>query len=51
MTGRIVYEIDDDAKTLFIPRIWHGARGDLELPEETPKLNADPAINPGSEST
>jgi mRNA-degrading endonuclease RelE of RelBE toxin-antitoxin system len=29
---RIVYEIDDVAATLAILRIWHGARGNLELP-------------------
>ena len=29
---RIVYEIDDAAVTLSILRVWHGARGDLELP-------------------
>jgi addiction module RelE/StbE family toxin len=29
---RIVYEIDDDMVTLAILRIWHGSRGDLELP-------------------
>lgn len=28
---RIVYEIDDEVMILFILRIWHGARGDLEL--------------------
>jgi len=29
---RIVYEIDDEATTLAILRIWHGARGNFELP-------------------
>jgi toxin ParE1/3/4 len=29
---RIVYEIDDEMMTLTILRIWHGARGNLELP-------------------
>ena len=29
---RIVFEIDDDAMKLSILRIWHAARGDLELP-------------------
>ena len=29
---RIVYEIDDEIMTLAILRIWHGARGSLELP-------------------
>lgn len=29
---RIVYEIDDSAMMLSVLRIWHGARGDLELP-------------------
>ncbi|MFU8892970.1 MAG: type II toxin-antitoxin system RelE/ParE family toxin [Luteolibacter sp.] len=29
---RIVYEIDDEMMTLAILRIWHGARGNLELP-------------------
>lgn len=29
---RIVYEIDDETTTLAILRIWHGARGNLELP-------------------
>ncbi|MEO7100134.1 MAG: type II toxin-antitoxin system RelE/ParE family toxin [Luteolibacter sp.] len=28
---RIVFEIDDTAMKLSILRIWHGARGDLEL--------------------
>lgn len=28
---RIVYEIDDDASQLTILRIWHSARGNLEL--------------------
>ena len=28
---RVVYEIDDEAVTLSILRIWRGARGDLEL--------------------
>jgi toxin ParE1/3/4 len=28
---RIVCEIDDEAITLAILRIWHGARGNLEL--------------------
>ena len=28
---RIVYEIDDETTTLAILRIWHGARGSLEL--------------------
>jgi toxin ParE1/3/4 len=27
---RIVYEIDDEATTLTILRIWHSARGNLE---------------------
>ncbi|RYD18030.1 MAG: type II toxin-antitoxin system RelE/ParE family toxin [Verrucomicrobiaceae bacterium] len=30
---RIVYEIDDDSMTISVLRIWHGARGDLEMPE------------------
>ncbi len=30
---RIVYEIDDDAMMLSVLRIWHGARGNLELPK------------------
>ncbi|MEY4570707.1 MAG: hypothetical protein RLZZ398_2146 [Verrucomicrobiota bacterium] len=29
---RIVFQIDDEAMKLSILRIWHGARGDLELP-------------------
>jgi toxin ParE1/3/4 len=29
---RIVYEIDDETTTLAILRIWHCARGNLELP-------------------
>jgi len=29
---RIVYEIDDHAMTLSVLRVWHGARGDLEMP-------------------
>lgn len=28
---RVVYEIDDQSMTLFILRIWHGARGNMEL--------------------
>ena len=28
----LVFEIDDDAMKLSILRIWHAARGDLELP-------------------
>ena len=28
---RIVYEIDDGTTSLAILRIWHGARGNLEL--------------------
>ncbi len=28
---RIVYEIDDDHMKISILRIWHGARGNLEL--------------------
>ena len=28
---RIVYEIDDQSMTLSILRIWHGARGNMEL--------------------
>lgn len=30
---RIVYEINDDAMMLSVLRIWHGARGNLELPK------------------
>lgn len=30
---RIVYEIDDDTMILSILRVWHGARGNLELPK------------------
>ena len=29
---RIVYEIDDETTTLAILRIWHCARGNMELP-------------------
>ncbi|RYD43959.1 MAG: type II toxin-antitoxin system RelE/ParE family toxin [Verrucomicrobiaceae bacterium] len=29
---RIVYEIEDDSMVISILRIWHGARGDLEMP-------------------
>lgn len=29
---RIVYEIDDDQLILSVLRIWHSARGNLELP-------------------
>ena len=29
---RIVYEIDDESMVLSILRVWHGARGDMELP-------------------
>ena len=29
---RIVFEIDDEVMKLSILRIWHGARGNLELP-------------------
>jgi addiction module RelE/StbE family toxin len=29
---RIVYEIDDRSNTLSVLRVWHGARGNLELP-------------------
>jgi toxin ParE1/3/4 len=29
---RIVYEIDDEKLTLAVLRIWHAARGRLELP-------------------
>ena len=28
---RIVYEINDETTTLAVLRIWHGARGNLEL--------------------
>ena len=27
----VVYEIDDQSMTLSILRIWHGARGNVEL--------------------
>ncbi len=30
---RIIYEINDDAMILYVLRIWHGARGNLELPK------------------
>ncbi len=29
---RIVYHINQSAKTVEIVRIWHGARGDVEMP-------------------
>ena len=29
---RIVYHLDRAAKTCEIIRVWHGARGDLEMP-------------------
>lgn len=29
---RVVYEIDDSARTLAVLRVWHAARGDMELP-------------------
>lgn len=29
---RIVYEIDDHNLTLAVLRVWHGARGSLQLP-------------------
>lgn len=29
---RIVYHINQKAKTVEIVRIWHGARGDVEIP-------------------
>ena len=28
---RIVYRIDDERKTVSVLRVWHGARGNLEL--------------------
>ncbi len=28
---RIVYHLNHDAKTVEIVRVWHGARGDLEV--------------------
>ena len=28
---RLVYELQDDALTISVLRIWHGARGDLDL--------------------
>lgn len=31
---RIVYELDDGARTISVLRIWHGARGDLSLVDE-----------------
>ena len=31
---RIVFEIDDEAGTLTVLRIWHGARESLEMPED-----------------
>jgi toxin ParE1/3/4 len=29
---RIIYHINDEEKTVEIVRVWHGARGDVELP-------------------
>ncbi len=29
---RIIYHIDDDAKTVAIVRVWHGARGEVDVP-------------------
>lgn len=29
---RIVYEIDDHNSTLAVLRVWHGARGSVQLP-------------------
>lgn len=29
---RIVYEIDDHSSTLSVLRVWHGARGSMQLP-------------------
>jgi toxin ParE1/3/4 len=29
---RIVYEINDETMVLSVLRIWHGARGNMELP-------------------
>lgn len=29
---RIVYEIDDNISTLAVLRVWHGARGSVQLP-------------------
>lgn len=31
---RIVYELDDGARTISVLRIWHGAREDLSLVDE-----------------
>ncbi len=28
---RIVYEVDDSLRCISVVRIWHGARGDLEI--------------------
>ena len=32
---RIVYEIGDHLNTLTVLRVWHGARGDIELESDT----------------
>jgi plasmid stabilization system protein ParE len=32
---RIVYHINRAAKTVEIVRVWHGARGDVELPKQS----------------
>jgi plasmid stabilization system protein ParE len=31
---RIIYEVDDDEGVLSVLRVWHGARGEPELPPQ-----------------